>query len=226
MYMKNQLSKVYQTLIKKCQPVLLILIIFPKVLFAQIGSSTEERKISFGPKIGMNYSNVFDEQDDDFVASGKFGFVGGGFINFPLGSVISIQPEVLFSQKGFYANGSVVGINYEFKRTTNFLDVPIFAVWSPTPYLNVLVGPQFSYLLKQTDVITYPVNSGNVEAEFENENARKSIASLVAGADFNLLEFVVGLRAGIDFLENQNGNNATTPRYKNSWVQLTIGVRF
>jgi hypothetical protein len=42
----------------------------------------------------------------------------------------------------------------------------------------------------------------------------------------NLDHTVIGARAGWD-LSNNNGNGtSSTPRYKNAWVQATVGYRF
>ena len=43
------------------------------------GEDTREN-FSFGAKIGVNYSNVWDEKGQDFQADGKIGLAGGLFI--------------------------------------------------------------------------------------------------------------------------------------------------
>lgn len=37
--------------------------------------------------------------------------------------------------------------------------------------------------------------------------------------------FVVGVRAGWDLTNNNGNGNSETPRYKNAWAGLTVGVR-
>ena len=182
--------------------------------------------LRFGVKAGVNLSNLYDSQKENYNADAKLGFVGGVFISIPiLEKIIGIQPEVLFSQKGFSASGSVLGADVSFTRTTNYIDIPIFATFKPIENITLLFGPQYSYLLKQKDVFDNPISDIVVESEFENENIRKNIFSLTGGADFNLNNFVLSVRAGWD-LFNNNGNGTTeTPRYKNVWGGLTLGVR-
>lgn len=107
---------------------------------------------SLGVKAGANFSNVYDEQGEDFKADGKIGFAGGAFLSIPIFKVLGVQPEVLFSQKGFKATGTVLASPYSVTRTTNYIDVPLMVFVKPIPQLSILAGPQYSYLLKQKDV--------------------------------------------------------------------------
>jgi hypothetical protein len=53
---------------------------FGSVANAQLLNSEDTREnFSFGAKIGANYSNVWDEDGQDFQADGKIGLAGGLF---------------------------------------------------------------------------------------------------------------------------------------------------
>src|SRR4051812_25034083 len=78
----------------------------------KITDSREE--LQFGIKAGFNYSNVYDTKGDQFNADPKFGLATGAFLAIPIGKYFGIQPELLFSQKGFRASGSTLGNSYEF----------------------------------------------------------------------------------------------------------------
>jgi hypothetical protein len=110
-------------------------------------------------------------------------------------------------------------------RTTTFIDVPLFLAVKPVPAITLLAGPQFSYLLKRKDV--FKSDEGSVEQieEFKNDNIRKNILGVVAGFDVNLSPLVVGARAGWDLSTNNGDGTSQTPRYKNAWVQATLGLR-
>jgi hypothetical protein len=194
---------------------------------AQESTTTDNRnKLSFGVKIGANYSNVYDSDGEDFVADGKFGIAGGVFAVIPLGSYIGVQPEVLFSQKGFKSEGSFLGTDYKMTRTTDFIDVPIFLSVKPVEFVSILFGSQFSYLLKRTDKFTGGSLDATQEEEFENEDLTKNIFGLTGGADINIDHFVIGVRAGWDLKKNVGSDDTTTPRYKNMWYQATVGFKF
>ncbi len=178
-----------------------------------------------GVKAGANYSNMYDSENKDYRADGKLGFVGGVFVSVPIGKFLGVQPEVLFSQKGFKASGNVLGSDVNFTRTTNYIDVPIFLAIKPIKYVTILVGPQYSYLLKQKDKFENPMSDVVTEEEFKNENIRKNTFSLAGGVDVNISYFVVGARIGWDLFNNNGNGTSSTPRYKNTWAGLTLGVR-
>jgi hypothetical protein len=195
-------------------------------IYAQDNSTDETRdKFQFGLKAGANYANVYDSRGEEFRADGKFGFVGGLFIAIPIGKYIGFQPELLFSQKGFMASGRLLGATYELTRTSNFIDVPLLLAIKPIQSLSILVGPQFSFLMKNTDKFDNNITSFEVINEFENDNIRKNILGILAGVDVNLNHVILGARAGWDLYENNGDGTSNTPRYKNAWVQATIGFR-
>lgn len=186
-------------------------------------------ELRFGLKAGVNYSNVYDEEGDDFVADGKAGFVGGAFLSVPLGTYIGFQPEVLYSQKGYQAkgSGSILGVDYayDYKKTSTYLDIPLQLQIKPIEQVTILVGPQYSYLLETK----YEFNGDSTtqeEEEINNDNYKKNIFGFVVGADFNLENLVISARAGWDITKSDTDGETTDPRYKNQVLQLTLGYRF
>jgi hypothetical protein len=195
--------------------------------FAQDTEVTSLReKLMLGIKAGGNVSNVYDTRGEEFRTDAKVGFAGGVFLAIPIGKYLGIQPEVLFSQKGFRGRGKVLGGNYDLSRTTSFLDVPLFLAIKPAEFLTLLAGPQFSYLLHQRDVFANATTSIAQEQEFQNDNVRKNILGFVAGFDLNIHHVVLGARVGWDGIQNHGDGSSSTPRYKNAWLQGTFGVRF
>ncbi len=183
--------------------------------------------LSFGLKAGGNLSNVYDTEGENFVASSKFGFAGGGFVTVPLGEMFAFQPEILFSQKGFKGEGTLLGSSYRYERTTTFLDVPILFAFRPIKYVSILAGPQYSFLLSEKNTFSSAVANGAQEQQFDNDNIRNNIFGFTGGVDLNLTDSaILGLRAGWDLQQNNENGNSTTPRYRNVWYQATIGYRF
>jgi hypothetical protein len=199
--------------------------IFALNLNAQDGKDFGQ-ELTFGLKAGANFSNVYDSKGEDFRADGKLGLIGGAFFAIPLGKMIGVQPEFLFSQKGFKAEGTILGSPYKFTRTTNFIDVPLLFVIKPVKFVSILAGPQFSYLLKQKDVFQNAYSTIEQEQEFENEEIRKNTLGVVAGLDININQLVIGTRINWDMTQNSGDGTSTTPRYKNVWFQGTIAYRF
>jgi hypothetical protein len=203
----------------------LVFIIAAIVCFSNTSIGQEDdyrKKLLLGIKAGGNYSNVYDEESQNFNADSKYGLAAGAFLSIPIGRYLGVQPEVLFSQKGFHASGN----NYSFTRTTNYLDVPVLVAFKPAEFLTILGGPQYSYLMKQHDRFDSPLVNIEQQHEFENDNIRKNILCFVGGVDFNFRRFVFGARAGWDVQHNNGDGTSSDPRYKNVWYQGTIGLRF
>ena len=203
-----------------------VIAVFSTIGHAQSSSEDRREKIQFGIKAGINYSNVYDTKGDEFRATAKAGVAAGIFLGIPLGRYLGIQPEVLFSQKGFQATGRLLGSTYDFTRTTNYIDIPLFLAIKPVKFLTLLAGPQFSYLLKQKDVFANGATTVLQEKEFENDNIRKNTLCFIGGVNINLSHFIIGARAGWDSMNNNGDGTSTTPRYKNTWLQGTVGLRF
>jgi hypothetical protein len=193
---------------------------------AQGTDSDSRDNIHIGIKAGANYSNIYDSEGEEYEADGKIGFAGGLFLSLPLGKYVGIQPEVLFSQKGFKATSSVLGSDVGLTRTTNYIDIPIFLAIKPSRMLTLLVGPQYSYLIKQKDVFTNPITDVEVTQDFEADDIRKNTLCMVGGIDITLSSIVIGARVGMDLYDNNGDGTSTTPRYKNAWAQATVGFRF
>ncbi len=193
---------------------------------AQTNKNDLRERLLLGVKIGANYSNVYDAQGEAFHANPKLGLATGAFLAIPIGKYIGLQPEILFSQKGFQATGIILGNTYNFTRTTSYLDLPILFSFKPSKLLTIMAGPQYSYLLNQRDVFANATTSIEQETVFENDNVRKNTLCFIGGFDFTHKHFVFGARAGWDVQNNNGDGTSVTPRYKNVWYQATIGYRF
>lgn len=203
--------------------IILFLLVASKSVQAQMDDNRDV--LSFGVKAGLNMSNVWDTQGQDFVADPKYGLAGGAFVSLPIGKYLGIQPELMISQKGFQGSGSLLGFSYSNTRTTTFIDVPLLVQFKPIQYFTLLAGPQFSYLLKEKNVYTFGSNSVQQEEAFNNEDPRNNIMGFVIGADININMLVISARAAWDFQTNNKNSVSTTPRYKNQLLQLTVGFR-
>jgi hypothetical protein len=207
---------------------LFLAIIFPIVTSAQIFNANIDysKTPSFGIKAGTNLSNVYDAQGEEFEADAKMGLAAGVFLTLPITSHFGLQPELLLSQKGYKGAGSFLGSEYSFTRTTNFIDVPIYLTFRTGEFLSFLFGPQYSYLISQNYTFKSDIVDISRDEHFENENLLKNTMSLSGGFDVNMNKIVLGVRGGWDMLNNKGDGTSTTPRYKNTWYQATIGYRF
>lgn len=207
----------------------IILAIIASLFFINMTIAQEEvldlrDKVTFGIKGGVNLSNVYDSNQKDFDTDAKFGLAAGVFLGLPLSTYVGLQPELLYSQRGYKETGSL--FDSKFTRTTNYLDVPLLLAIKPSPMLSLLAGPQFSFLLDGKYDFESNIISGEVGQNFDNEDVRKNTLCLTGGIDLNLENLVISGRAGWDLKENNKDGSSDTPRYKNVWLQATIGFRF
>ncbi len=134
---------------KKAKSILLLIIVlsFPlSQAFAQFGIKGGATLSSFDTEITGNGMS-FEESSDT-----KFGFQAGILYQHAINDMISIQPELLFTQKG--GKDDVNG-GLESKVTLSYVEVPVLLRFNVPidgdirPYL--IAGPHAGYLLDAKD---------------------------------------------------------------------------
>ena len=109
-----------------------------------VASPVSAQEISGGGKVGFIVSNL--SSAEDFDPTTKSGFAAGGFVSIGINDLFSIQPEVLFVQKGAKLTEDGEDGD-EATLKLNYVEVPILAVFTiqtsgnVTPF--VYAGPSF-----------------------------------------------------------------------------------
>lgn len=183
-------------------------------------------ELSIGVVGGANFSNLYDTKGQNFVANSLVGGVFGGFLSIPVGTYLGLQPEVLYSQKGYSGTGTLPdGSPYSYTDRTNYLDVPILIQFKPVENLYLLGGPEYSYLLSRDYTFTNGVTSSTTQQEFQNDNIAHNVFGLMFGIDLVFNHLVIGGRVAWDLQDNNGNGGSTLPRYRNIWEQVTVGIR-
>ena len=205
-------------------------------------SSAQAQNIRLGLRAGANYSNLAGNVKNEDTYNNKAGFLGGVMLNAPLlgDGLLSIQPEVLYSQKGFENKpteySSLLGkqkregnVNY------NYLDVPVLLKLKVMGFVAE-AGPQYSYLLSannETKTTTIPTIGEPTVAETKDKRD-------VSGLNRNELGYVAGIgyEAGnglslnlrytgafSDFVKSDNSTyfNGDLSNARHSAFQLSLG---
>lgn len=180
----------------------------------------------FGVKAGLNFSSLYNSKGENFSGDTKTGFAIGAFFSVPIGPFLGIQPEVMYSQKGYKGSGNVLIANFSYTRKVDYLDIPILLQLKPVPFLTVLAGPQFSFLLNKG----FDFKSGSIsttqQTNIENNNIRKNTLGAVVGADINISHVVLSGRLAWDLQENKGDGTSISPKYKLMVAQITVGLFF
>lgn len=192
----------------------------------------QAQSLQFGLKGGVNYTNVAGNLQDEDLYSNKFAFHGGITSQVKLiGDVLSIQPELLYSQKGYnYLNQEVVvnGVEHEnkAKRNYSYVDLPLLLKAKAGGFF-VEGGPQIGYLAGIQDKKERSVN--NIEDKdvqwLSKEGMAEWEAGYVAGLGFqanNGLSLGLRYNGRIDGLVKENADR-NWANARHSVLQLQLG---
>lgn len=96
---------------------------------------------AFGIKAGANFSNLRStDGNNSKSADMKVGLHGGVFLNIPVGSIFSINPEVIYSSEGAQDNTDDSKINLD------YLNIPILLQYNNQSGVFIETGPQIGFL--------------------------------------------------------------------------------
>lgn len=183
--------------------------------------------LHFGLRGGLNLASIVKDDDaPDFSSKMKPGLQAGIYLQLPISSAFSVQPEVLFSQKGYNASGSFLGADYKYGVTTNYIDVPLLAKFTPNKNFGIVVGPQFSFLTNTN----YKFSTENAQyedvIENNNDNLRKNILGGLVGLEAGLTDNItLSARYALDFQKNNGDGTSNSLKYRNQVVSLTVGLQ-
>ena len=152
----------------------------------------------FGVEGGFNLSSLNGPVTNLYDT--RLGFVGGAFINLPLGSTLALQPEFLYEQKGGQMNGKPYQLDY--------MEVPILLDISfgfPVVNPGILAGLAFDANLASQGVTH--VTSTDV--------------GLVLGAQIFISKVLVSGRYEIGLTDVD-----TTAKIQNGTFTLMAGLSF
>lgn len=179
--------------------------IFFLFAFALVSVSfAQAQTTSFGLRGGANISNLSGDLRNENRFDNKVGFHAGATLNFGIvDDFFSIQPELLYSVKGFKNSDEEFTLlgqtrRREGKVNYNYLDLPVLAKIKAGP-LYFEAGPQASYLVSVNNETKTYVN-GNLQSSTRDEKSKDGIT-----------EFEFGYAAGIG-LASRNG--------------ISLGVRY
>lgn len=138
------------------------------LLFASIAISAisfAQLKPSFGIRGGVtsssmkgdavnNLQDLIDYTNGAITTSSHTGFFGGVNASIPVSDLVSIEPGLYYSQKGYDMTGELnikgvefLGINGKAKLTSSYVDLPLLLKLNFNG-LQLFAGPQISYLTK------------------------------------------------------------------------------
>ena len=102
-----------------------------------------------------NLNKLFDLSKGFIQTSSRTGFYAGGYVNLPLGDIISIEPGLYYAQKGYIMKGDLsiksidfLSANAKAELQSSYIDAPFIIRANLAKGLQVFAGPQVSYLVR------------------------------------------------------------------------------
>jgi hypothetical protein len=215
---------------------LLASLIISAVTFAQLTPS-------FGIRAGVsssgmrgdavnNLNNMLDFAKDMITTHNRTGFFAGGYASIPVSDVVSVEPALYYSQKGYELKGSLnvkgldfLGANAKARLNTQYFDLPV-VLKANINGLQLFAGPQVSYLM-QADLKTtagiFGINLLNKKMD-ASDQFNKWDAAITGGVGYKFTNGV-NITASYDYgLSRVDANNSLNSY--NHALKLGIGMNF
>ena len=179
-----------------------------------------------------SFNNLLDFTKGGITTADHTGFFGGIYANVPVGSTISIEPGLYYSQKGYDMTGELnlkgmdfLGANAKAKLQMQYIDIPVL-IKANMGGLQLFAGPQFSYLSKANLHMTagaLGINVINNNMDATGQFNRWD-AGITAGIGY---QFTNGLNlsASYDYGLSKLDASKSTSTY-NRAIKLGLGISF
>ncbi|MDQ6813961.1 MAG: PorT family protein [Bacteroidota bacterium] len=177
-----------------------------------------------------NLKSMIDFTNGMITTTDRTGFFAGGYANFPMDNVLSLEPAVYYSQKGYEMKGNLgikglgfLGANAKAKLSLQYIDIPV-VIKANFGGLQLFAGPQFSYLVSadlKTTAGVLGFNLLNKKMDASNQFNKTDIA-VTGGAGYQLSR-TVNIRASYDYGLSKLDANKSLSSYNRS-IKFGIGV--
>ena len=218
----------------KKQFLITLTIFVATISFAQI-------KPTFGVRAGIissgirgqasgNLDNLISFANGMITTNNHTGFYGGVYAGIPVSDMITLEPGLFYSQKGYELNGDLtikgagfLGANAKAKLQSEYLDIPVL-LKANISGLQIFAGPQFSYLTKanlNTTAGLLGFNLLNNNMDVTQQFNRWDIA--VTGGIGYKMSNGININASYDYGLSKLDKNQNTKAYNNA-IKIGIGI--
>lgn len=220
----------------KKQILLIVSTLFSTFTFAQTTPA-------FGVRAGISYAGVRGDAVDnlnkllDFTGgaikpSNTTGFFAGAYASLPVTDVISVEPGLYYTQKGYELNGALnlkgvefLGANAKARLQLQYIDVPVL-LKANFGGLQLFAGPQVSYLTHADLRTTAGILGVNLLNKTTDATAQfnKWDVAVTGGIGYQLTNGV-NLMASYDYGLSKMDANQNVKSYNNAF-KVGLGISF
>ena len=227
------------------------IIFFLFIFLSLSGQTIAQTVLNKGIKVGINLSDWTGKGVNEFIenyeyimnASGfdnfnltrahRIGFSLGGFINYEINEIFSLQPELLYTMKGvkFDGNGYFYGYNFntDIIYKTDYIEIPLLGKLTVaknsgiTPFL--LFGPFFAYNTSSKLKVKVEVEGESDSDEVDFNYIKEIDYGLILGGGFETSSgILIDIRYNLGLISvNDASDDIIT---KNQVILIMMGFCF
>jgi outer membrane protein with beta-barrel domain len=190
------------------------------------------QRIAFGPKIGVNVTTIdTNEPDIEQLDDAKAGLAVGGFVDIGITNRFSIQPEVLYSQRGGKGRITEEGETFDATLTLDYVEIPILAKFNfaatgrvrpfvftgPVPAFNTRAKVKGEAVVEGTDV--------DVEEDIDEE-VKGGDFGWVLGGGVEIRGFTIDVRYNWGLVDINEDPADIEGQVKNRAFSVLFGYRW
>jgi outer membrane protein OmpA-like peptidoglycan-associated protein len=169
--------------------------------------------VSAGILGAANFTNFSIKDNSNLDYSTQFGWGAGGYINFPLGKVISFEPQFMYNQYAYQTDATAL-LN---DSKASYFSIPVLLKFHLGSKFAITAGPQFDFLTSVND-------NNNI---WDKEDVTKSSVAINGGFELFPHGRVVPFARYIYGFTNMDntGNPNTVGEYHNQNFQVGLKLR-
>lgn len=171
----------------------IIVVLSLLALFAVQNSFAQGAKLGVKGGLSLSHLSIDDANDKNILG----GFHLGGWANLPISGPLSLQPELLFSQKGSKWEDKTNTYNAEVKLHLNYLEVPVNLVYNLSKDVDFQLGPYIGFLLSSDSETK--ISSGSVNMNFNSELDKENFTSPDLGLQGGMRFYVKPIYLGFTY---------------------------
>jgi Outer membrane protein beta-barrel domain len=182
-------------------------------------NATVNAQMRFGVKGGLNLANVSITNASGITPKSSLFFHGGIVLDASLSESISIQPNLLFSQKGYSLDAS----GATSKATFNYIEIPVNFLYNATDALTIGAGPYLGYALSGSAKTTINGQTRTDDIDFDND-AKRVDYGLNITAGYEVIEgLVISANYSLGLANiNKDVTTSSTNTIKNNVIGFSV----
>ncbi len=184
----------------------------------------------YGVKAGLNLSNLtVDDANDRNL---RTGFHAGVFGRLGFSEFFSLQPELIYTTKGFTNTYDIAVASSEVDFNLNYIELPINVVYHLSEDFAFMLGPYVGYLVSanvDTNNEILDFFDFDTDSELDRDNFNAIDFGLTAGLDFTVQQFVFGFKYNLGLTGVAKDNlpgEFLGDEVKNTVIQVYAGILF